>query len=70
MGGGWRRPTWLLAALVRRDERPQGTFSAMWFAAKNLDENGLFSSASAGTKRFSSTFSVLERRAGDSGCWA
>ena len=28
VGGGWRRPTWLLAGhVVRRDERPQGTFS-------------------------------------------
>ena len=43
--------------------------AATW-RAKNLDENGLFSSASEEKRRVSSTFLVLERRAGDSGRWA
>ena len=37
---------------------------------KNLDENGLFASAAEEKKRVSSTFLVLERRAGDSSCLA
>ena len=66
VGGGGPPGCWL----VRRDERPQGKKLERWWGAKNLDENGLFSSASEEKRRVSSTFLLLERRAGDSGCWA
>ena len=66
VGGGGPPGCWL----VRRDERPQGKKLERWWGAKNLDENGLFSSASEEKRRVSSTFLLLERRAGDSGRWA
>ena len=60
VGGGGPPGCWL----VRRDERPQGKKLERWWGAKNLDENGLFSSASEEKRRVSSTFLLLERL-----CW-